>query len=545
MDSKNNGYNITVIGIGAMGGGMARALLDSPISNTVAGFDMSPTLVEAFYEESKIREKAIIARPGKIEDAIDESTHFIVLVLQNEPQCEQVCFGIGSNVLSLAPRGSCVILCSTVTAIWSKRAALKFQEVNIHFVDCPVSGGPARARQGDLTLMASGDNASLAISEQILHAMGRQVHIIKGGAGMGSTVKMVHQLLAGVHIVAAAEALSLAAKAGLDVEQMYNIVNGAAGASWMFQDRGVRMLQPNDPEVKSQTQIFVKDLDIVYSESKRLQAPIPLASTALQQFINAQSLGLGVKDDSQVIKVYEQITGVSVGKCASSSVKRDGDNVGDYWTLDDGTVEEILEVGEEPRHKVVLSNDYVRAIRVSFPPNDTTLAHRHAEDSLYFFLVEGGLDVVNHVKGNDPACDCMEFGEIRFGTHKTDRPLIHKITNKTNKTMLCIDAEVLRQPPVTNPIPLVVEKHELVKTRDKCRVYKLTLEPGESVTVAYPFFHLSVILRPGALQKQVNDRLSWTEHFDRGDVSWKEPVMDMTKTNVGDTLYVEYIAEWR
>ena len=97
---------------------------------------------------------------------------------------------------------------------------------------------------------------------------------------------------------------------------------------------------------------------------------------------------------------------------------KEGDNVGEYWALSDGTKEEILEVADESRHFLVLSNEYTRVLKVKFQPNDTTWAHRHAEDSLYFFLVDGGLNVINHVKGSDPMCDCMEFGEVRYGTHR-------------------------------------------------------------------------------------------------------------------------------
>ena len=155
------------------------------------------------------------------------------------------------------------------------------------------------------------------------------------------------------------------------------------------------------------------------------------------------------------------------------------------------------------------------------------------------------LNVVNHVKGDAPACDCMEFGEVRYGTHKTDKPLVHKITNKTNQLMLCIDAEVLKQPPVTAAIPLFADKHELIKTRDKCRIYKLTLEPGESVTVAYPFFHCTVVLRPGTVEKETGGCIRWTETSELGDVAWKEPVAELKKTNIGSRTFVEFIAEWR
>ena len=127
----------------------------------------------------------------------------------------------------------------------------------------------------------------------------------------------------------------------------------------------------------------------MYSEAKNLQCPIPLASAALQQFISGKSLGYGRKDDSQVVKVYEMITGIPVGKRHKAPVS-EGDNVGDIWVMEDGSHEQIVEVGDEPRHHVVFNNQYTRVLKVRFGPKDTTLAHRHAEDSLYFFLVSDG-----------------------------------------------------------------------------------------------------------------------------------------------------------
>ncbi|GKY91327.1 hypothetical protein MPSEU_000104900 [Mayamaea pseudoterrestris] len=556
--------NVTVIGIGAMGGGMARALLDSSVCKTVTGFDQSASLVRAFHQDSQAAKKSLgTEQPTSLRDAVTADTDVVVLVLQTEAQCDLVCFGGTTEddgevtspsdcLLSLLTsnhtsntKHSCVILCSTVTPSWTKVAAQKFRKHEIHFVDSPMSGGPVRARAGDLTMMASGSQDCLDVAMPILLALGgkeENVHIIAGGPGMGSTVKAVHQLLAGVHIVVAAEALSLAAAAGLDVEQVYRIVNGAAGSSWMFRDRGHRMIN-NEDVVKSQLRIFVKDLDIVYNEAKRLNAPIPLASAALQQFIAGVGLGLGTDDDSKLVRVYENVTGVPV-RGDGIQPQTEGNGVGDFWKMEDGTLEEIVEVGLEPRHKAVISNEYVRALRVEFPANDTTLAHQHAEDSLYFFLVDG-LTVVNHVKGQCPMCDAMEFGEVRFGAHKSEHPLVHKITNKSDKVMFCIDAEILEQPPVTSITGLVADKHELIKTREKCRVYKLTLEPGESVNVTYPFFHLTVILEPSTIQKELAGPLQWNEETTLGDVAWREPIANMTKTNVGTTRYVEYIAEWR
>ncbi|GAX29416.1 3-hydroxyisobutyrate dehydrogenase [Fistulifera solaris] len=526
---------IAVIGIGAMGGGMARVLLEQPdLCQQISGYDQSTVLVDAFYQESVTAGKALSAPPTNLQEAVEEAT-FVLVVLQNEAQCHQVCLQGEACLLQLLPPGAVVMISSTVTATWMKQAAAFFEEKGIHFVDAPISGGPVRARAGDLTIMASGEEASLSVAQPVLQALGK-AYIIAGGPGQGSQVKMVHQLLAGVHIVVAAEALCLAAKAGLDVTQLYDIVNGAAGASWMFRDRSPRMME-SVAEVKSQLQIFVKDLDIVYQEAKKLQVPTPLASAALQQFISGQGLGLSQQDDSQVVKVYENVAGVKV-----SGKSQEGTRVGDYWRLPDGRFEQIVEVGSEPRHQVVLQNEYVRALRVSFPPGDTTLAHRHAKDSLYFFLVPGGLNVINHVQGFAACADCMDFGEVRYGAHETEKPLVHKITNTSNHTMLCIDAELLKSPPVSAAIPLLAERHELIKTRDKCRVYKLTLEPGQSVTILYPFFYLSIVVQTSTIE---HGTLKWQQEPPVGGLKWNEPGVEIARRNVGSSTYVEYIAEWR
>ncbi|KAL3903316.1 MAG: hypothetical protein SGILL_010490 [Bacillariaceae sp.] len=547
--------NVTVIGLGAMGGGMARSLLRCDAVSTVAGFDLDTERVKTFHAEAQKVNKATAELPGdtKLSSFVTKDTGVVILVLVNEKQCQAVCFDGGddnNSLESLVKPGAIVMVSSTVTPAWSKQAHQRFASKNIRYCDCPISGGPVRALAGEMTIMASGDEADLNTLDPLLQTMGKEIHIIQGGAGMGSTVKMVHQLLAGVHIVVAAEALALAAKAGLDVEQMYRIVQGAAGASWMFGDRGKRMISNPDDKVMSALAIFIKDLDIVYSEAKALQCPIPMATAALQQFISGASLGLTQQDDSKVVQVYETISGVSVQDSAKGSTQQEGDNIGDLWVLADGTKETILEVGEEERHNIVLSNDYTRVLKVKFGPNDTTCAHRHAEDSLYFFLVEGGLDVVNHVKGSDPACDCMEFGEVRYGTHKTDKPLVHRITNKSEGEMFCIDAEVLRSPPVTSPIPLVAEHHTLIKTRDKCRVYQLCLEPGASVTVTYPFFYLSIVLKGSTVQTKLQSEggglgITWDKSMVLGNVEWHSPTVGITLTNVGSAVFEQFIAEWR
>lgn len=533
---------VTVIGLGAMGGGMARRLLVCDSVDEVAGFDLNSDVGIKFYNEAKELGKAtsLLSKILSIDHFVDTSTDIVLIVLVNEAQCQSICFeNNGNNLKGLMRSGTTVVVSSTVTPAWSRQAAEKLGKEGIQFLDCPVSGGPVRALSGEITIMASGDADVLESVDPLFQSMGKEIHIITGGAGMGSTVKMVHQLLAGVHIAVAAEALALAAKAGLDVKQLYEIVKGAAGASWMFCDRGQRMIDytggnPEQEKVKSALAIFVKDMDIVYSSAKELRCPVPIASAALQQFIGGCALGLDKKDDSQVVKVYETLSGACVSASSLSTAQsisqqqsqfKEGDNV-------------------EKHHHLVISNEFTRVMRAKMNPKETAGAHKHSEDSLYFFLAEGGLNIENHVKGCDPACDRVEFGEVRYGTHRSDNPLIHRVTNiEDDKHFFCIDAEVLRTPPITSSVELVAECHKLMKTRDRCRVYLLALRPGQSVMVNYPFFYLSVVVKGAKIKTEIGT-LSWETIRQVGDVEWNSPSIGSSITNTSNTVYEQYISEW-
>jgi 3-hydroxyisobutyrate dehydrogenase-like beta-hydroxyacid dehydrogenase len=114
--------------------------------------------------------------------------------------------------------------------------------------------------------------------------MSEKLYIIQGGAGAGSTVKMVNQLLAGVHIASAAEGMAFGARLGLNTRSLYDAILDTAGTSWMFQNRVPHMLD-DDYTPHSALDIFVKDLGIIASEAKRLKIPVPIAASALQQFV--------------------------------------------------------------------------------------------------------------------------------------------------------------------------------------------------------------------------------------------------------------------
>lgn len=131
---------------------------------------------------------------------------------------------------------------------------------------------------------------------------------------------------------------------------------------------------------------------------------------------------------------------------------------------------------------------------------------------------------------------------------RSDKPLVHKITNKSDQPMFCIDAEILMSPPIISPIPLIAEHHTLIKERDRCRVYKLSLMAGESVTVCYPFFYLSIVLRGSRIKTSCCSAglsLSWERTTAIGDNEWCTPAIDITITNLGEETYEQFIAEWK
>ena len=431
--------------------------------------------------------------------------------------------------------------------------------------------------------MASGTESAILKARPLLDAMSRVVHILPGGSvGYGSSAKAAHQLLAGVHIVAAAEALALASKAGIDPETMYDIVcGGAAGMSWMFGDRGKRMVEDSQSEgggkdVKSTLGIFIKDLDIVQGEARRLGSPVPLAAAAFQQFVAGKGMGLESSDDSSVVKVYGNLSETSSVLRENNKVlqkqqqqqqqnqqqqqqqkQTKGKQVDEalFMTKENGSAEKVLEVYDEPRHNLILSNRYVNVLSVSFPPGDQTCAHVHREDSLYFFLVEGGIDLINHVRGSSPCCDRVEFGEVRYGPHKTDTPekgpFVHRISNMSpDKQMLCLDAEIVGRASIIFPLPFMAPGHELIKTRDKLRVYRFTLKPGEGgLDVSYPFYHLSIVINGSRLMMQDSSKssndLSWEVAPERGDVEWNGPSIGVKMTNIStDVIFEKYIVEW-
>ena len=292
MSDKNTPV-VAFVGLGSMGLGMARNLLKH--GHKVIGVDPSAAARDAFAAAGGVT----AASPAEAAGAAD----VVVLAVVNAAQVEAVLFGDGGAAGTLR-RGGLVIQCATVPPAFARELGDRLAATGHDLLDAPMSGGRARAESGELTFMASGAPAAFAAAESILSATSAKVFRLGDAPGIGSLVKTVNQLLAGVHIATAAEAMALAAKAGADTRAVYEVISASAGNSWMFGNRVPHMLD-DDYAPLSAVEIFVKDLGLVLGTGHELRLPLPMAAAAHQLFLAAAGAGWGRLDDAAVVKVYE------------------------------------------------------------------------------------------------------------------------------------------------------------------------------------------------------------------------------------------------
>ncbi|MFI6874016.1 L-threonate dehydrogenase [Streptomyces sp. NPDC050400] len=286
---------VGVVGLGAMGLGMAGSLRRA--GHDVAVHDLRAEVAADFAADGG----EAFATAGDLAAAVD----VLVGVVVNAAQVESVLFGPDGAAARLRP-GSVFVMCSTVDPGWSAELAGRLAELGVRYLDAPISGGAARAATGDLTMMTSGSPAAYALADPFLDAMSATVYRLGELPGLGSKVKIVNQLLAGVHIAAAAEAMALGIRAGVPAEALYEVITHSAGNSWMFENRMAHVLA-GDYTPLSAVDIFVKDLGLVLDAARPERFPLPLAATAHQMFLQASASGLGGEDDSAVIKIFPGI----------------------------------------------------------------------------------------------------------------------------------------------------------------------------------------------------------------------------------------------
>ncbi len=297
---------IGFVGLGAMGSGMAATLVRAGLE--VRGHDVSPAAVEAFVRAG--------GAAGQSPAEVARDADLLAIVVATAEQADAVLFG-ERGAVAVLPAGATVALHSTVAPSYAVALGQRLAATGHLLLDAPISGGAARAAAGMLTVMASGPAAAFEAAGPALEAMAERVYRLGEAPGAGSTVKMVNQLLAGVHIAAAAEAIALGTRAGANPRVLYEVISNSAGNSWMFTNRVPHMLE-GDQTPRSAVEIFVKDLGIVLEAGKGLRFPLPIAAAAHQQFLAAAAAGFGRSDDSAVVKVYERLSGIDVAAAAKA-----------------------------------------------------------------------------------------------------------------------------------------------------------------------------------------------------------------------------------
>lgn len=291
---------ICVLGLGSMGMGVALSLLERQFE--VVGFDVNKSAMKSLEEAGG-------AGKSSVKSAVENCLAVIVLVV-NDKQVEDVLFGIDGAVEGLSS-GAVIIQSSTIPAAYAKECGDRLLDQGFEMIDAPVSGGAAGARSGNLSIMASGPDSAFEKAADIMDAISGKIHRLGSEHGIGSTIKTVNQLLAGVHIAAAAEAMAFGVRAGANPRELYDVISGSAGSSWMWQNRVPHILD-DDYTPLSAVDIFVKDLGIVLGTGHELRFPLPLTAAAHQQFLAAAASGFGREDDSAVFKVFQKLSGIKI-----------------------------------------------------------------------------------------------------------------------------------------------------------------------------------------------------------------------------------------
>jgi 3-hydroxyisobutyrate dehydrogenase len=291
---------VGVAGLGSMGSGMVRSLIRA--GYTVQGVDAHPTRL------ADLAERGLVATNTPAEAARGADAFLISVV--DAAQTQAVLFGPNGAIETLA-QDAVVVATTTVAPAFIETLEAQLGERGVLLLDAPVSGGAEKAATGQLSIMASGTPEAFDGAAGILDAIGSHVHRVGHRAGFGSRMKSINQLLAGVHIAAACEAIAYAIRLGVDPTEAFNVITHSAGSSWIFEDRIPHVLD-NDYAPRSATNIFLKDLGIVLNQGLAEKFPLPMAAAAHQLFVAAAAMGFGGDDDASIARVYAALGNIEL-----------------------------------------------------------------------------------------------------------------------------------------------------------------------------------------------------------------------------------------
>jgi len=287
------------VGLGNMGGPMARNLLKAGIKVVV--HDLDPRKVQGLAEAGA----EVAASP----QAVARETTRSISMVETTAQAEQVILGENGFARTAKP-GHIVISMSTADPFKLRELEPKLTAQGIKLLDAPVSGGTVGAADGSLSIMVGGDRAAFDACLDLFNAMGGNV-FYAGDLGNGLAMKLINNMLVHVNTIAIAEALAMGAKAGLNIQQLYDMISVSSGNSYALQHRGRKMITRNFATAGTMD-ISYKDQELENGLAKSLGVPILMAPISQQVYQMARAMGIHKEDGSAVIKVYEHFMGVEV-----------------------------------------------------------------------------------------------------------------------------------------------------------------------------------------------------------------------------------------
>ena len=269
---------IAIIGLGNMGGGMASNLLSKGYAVHV--HDIDPSIHAVYTQKGAVSHQNIAG-------AASNCVATIVCVV-DAAQTEQVLFG-SAGVASSVPPGHTVLLCPTIAPLDVERFAAQLAQRGIHSIDAPMSGGPVRAAEGSMSLMVACPDAVFERHARLLSDLSSKLFRISQRPGDGARTKLVNNLLAGINLVGAAEALALAQRMGLDLATTQSVINQSSGQSWIGSDRMQRALA-GDYAPRAHMSLLAKDTALAVQAACQLgpvNSPVSSAGSAAQPSANA------------------------------------------------------------------------------------------------------------------------------------------------------------------------------------------------------------------------------------------------------------------
>jgi 3-hydroxyisobutyrate dehydrogenase len=293
-DVGKDGPKVGIIGVGAMGMAMARNLHAKRYKV------WSRDVRAAADEEARAVGLTVSTSPR----ALATQTDVVVVVVVNAQQIDEVLFA-PDGVIHAQHGAKSVVLCSTIAPQDTMDFAQRLATHGISTIDAPISGGPGRALDGSMSMMIAAEAAAVAPWAGLLADLAEKRFVVSESIGDAAKAKLVNNLLAGINLVAAAEALALSTKIGLGAQTMFDIIRVSSGASWVFEDRMARALVEDYSPARAAAHIITKDMGLATALAASVEHQTPLGDAALAKLRETVARGWGDLDDAAVIKTYQ------------------------------------------------------------------------------------------------------------------------------------------------------------------------------------------------------------------------------------------------